>query len=199
VIVTISLLLVPETLRRVASLHESRVVRGYRFGLRSLPGVMLPLLAEALERSVQRAESLDARGFGSLSSPPRLEETLVSVLSLVGAAIACFLYYYYPGWRIAAAGGVVLGVLGILAVGWRQTRRSRTTRIRRERFSGMDWIVIGGSASATVIIVMCRVFGTGGVTYLPFPSLTAPSFQVIPAAACLLLLSPLLVPREGRR
>ena len=199
VIVTISLLLVPETLRRVVTLRESRIVRGYRFGVGSLPGLLLPLLADALERSVQRAESLDARGFGSLSAPSRPMETLAAVVSLVVAATSCFLYYYYPAWHVAAAAGVVLGVFGMLGVGWRQTRRARTTLLFRQHFSTIDWIVGGGSVGAAAIIMMCRALGTGRVTYLPFPSLTVPSFQVIPAAACLLLLSPILVARSSRR
>ncbi len=199
VIVTISLLLVPETLKRVVTLRESRIVRGYRFGVRSLPGVLLPLLGEALERSVQRAESLDARGFGSLVSPSRPAETLVSVASLVAAAIASFLYYYYPAWHLAAATGVALCVVAMLSVGWRQTRRARTTRLFLPRRSTIDWLVGGGSVGAAALIVMCRALGTGGVTYLPFPSLTVPSFQVIPAAACLLLLSPIFVVRRTQR
>ena len=199
VIVTISLLLVPETLRRVMTLREARVVRGYRFGIRSLPGVLLPLLAEALERSVQRAESLDARGFGSLSAPSRPLETLSAVVSLVAAAIFCFLYYYYPAWHLLAAIGIGLGVLGMVSVGWRQTRRARTTRLFRDRLSAIDWIVGLGSVIAAALIVICRALDRGGVTYLPFPSLTVPSFQLVPALACLLLLSPILVTGGSRR
>jgi len=199
VIVTISLLLVPETLRRVVTLRESRIVRGYPFGLRSLPGVLLPLLAEALERSVQRAESLDARGFGSLAGRSRPAETLAALTSLAAAGLFSFLYFYYPSWHFASAVGLMLGVFGVLGVGWRQARRARTTRLFRERISTMDWIVGGGSIGAAALIVTCRALGAGGVTFLPFPSLTIPSFQVVPVTACLLLLSPILVTRRARR
>lgn len=196
VIVTISLLLVPETLRRVVTLRESRIARGYHFGVRSLPGVLMPLLAEALERSVQRAESLDARGFGSLSAPSRPVEALAAVVSLVVAATSSFLYYYFPAWHVATAAGLATGVFGMLCTAWMQTRRAGATRLFRRPFSRIDWIIGGGSAAAVALILVCRVAGAGGVAYLPFPLLTVPSFAALPALACLLLLLPIMVPQR---
>ena len=57
VVVTIGLLLVPETLTRAGTLREARMTRGLSSGWTTAPTMLLPLLSDALERAVQRAES----------------------------------------------------------------------------------------------------------------------------------------------
>ena len=199
IIVTISLLLVPETLRRILTLSESRTVRGYESRLRSVPGLLLPILAEALERSVQRAESLDARGFGRIASPPELFETVAAVACVGVAAIAGFWYYYYPSDHFASAAAMAMGASGVIAIAWWQARRSGTTRLMLPRVSRLDRAVVGASLAAVVCLVLSRIFAIGGVAYLPFPSVSPPQFHPVPAVACLLLLIPAsLAPRDRR-
>lgn len=190
IIVTISLLLVPETLRRMRTLTESRTVRGYESRLRGVPGLLLPILAEALERSVQRAESLDARGFGRLAAPPAPFETLVAVACAGIAAVSAFWYYYYPSDHLASAAVMALGACGILAIGWLQARRSAMTRLMLPGVTAADRVVLAASLAGVACLALSRALAVGGVAYLPFPSVSAPQFHPLPAVACLLLLVP---------
>lgn len=64
-VVALSLAFVPQTVASLGMIAEARRLRGRPAGWRSAPGLFLPLLLTTLERALQYAESLDARGFGS--------------------------------------------------------------------------------------------------------------------------------------
>ena len=55
----------PQTVASLASISEARRMRHQRTGWRAAPQLLLPLLLTTLERALQYAESLDARGFGN--------------------------------------------------------------------------------------------------------------------------------------
>lgn len=192
IVITISLLLVPETLRRIVSLQEARRVRGHDASLRSLPGLLLPILSEALERSVQRAESLDARGFGRLGVPASATETLIAVACLGISAISSFSYYYYPSARNAAFCGLALGLAGVVAIGIRQARRSSATRLSHSSMRMADGIVVVFAAAGVLAMLAARVASLGDVSYLPFPELVLPRLHPLPAVACMALVLPVL-------
>ncbi len=64
-VIALALTFVPQTVASIAAILEARRLRGYRTGWRAVPAILVPVLLNALERSLQYAESLDARGFGS--------------------------------------------------------------------------------------------------------------------------------------
>jgi energy-coupling factor transport system permease protein len=55
----------PQTVRSLQAISEGRRLRGQRSGWRAAPALLVPLLLTTMERALQYAESLDARGFGS--------------------------------------------------------------------------------------------------------------------------------------
>ncbi|HEY8678850.1 MAG TPA: energy-coupling factor transporter transmembrane component T [Candidatus Dormibacteraeota bacterium] len=55
----------PQTMTSLNSIMEARRIRHQRTGWRAAPQLLLPLLLTTLERALQYAESLDARGYGS--------------------------------------------------------------------------------------------------------------------------------------
>lgn len=59
----LALAFVPQTVFTVRGILEVRRVRGAAGGWRATPSLFMPLLLTVLERSLQYAESLDARGF----------------------------------------------------------------------------------------------------------------------------------------
>mgnify|MGYP001566341676 CR=1 FL=1 len=191
IIVTIGLLLIPETLVRAAALHEARIVRGHHRGLRALPSLVLPLLAEALERSVQRAESLDARGFGRLSSHRGGVEALVAVAGIVSAAFGAFAYHYSYMHALSLV-CLVAGGAAVAIVVWRQSRAGGAVRMRHSAMSAADVAVMCAACIGVSMFIALRVLGAGGLTYVPFPTLYVPPFEVAPAIACLLLLAPVV-------
>jgi len=64
-LVALALALVPQALASLQAVSDSRRLRGLGSGWRTALGLLLPVLLTTLERALQYAESLDARGFGS--------------------------------------------------------------------------------------------------------------------------------------
>ena len=65
IVLSIALAFVPQMLAAQREIREAQALRGHRFrGLRDLVPLLVALLAEGLERSIDLAESMEARGFG---------------------------------------------------------------------------------------------------------------------------------------
>src|SRR3954453_8362006 len=72
VAVTVALAFAPQAVASIGQLRSARRLRGRPGrGLRSLRGIAVPVLEGALERSVDLAAAMDARGFGRRGSTPR--------------------------------------------------------------------------------------------------------------------------------
>jgi len=87
--VTIAISFIPQTFIAWQEIREAQRLRGYRVrGLRDMQPLFVSLLANGLERAIQLAESMDARGFGGAMQPldPR-ERQLVGLGSLGGLVI----------------------------------------------------------------------------------------------------------------
>jgi energy-coupling factor transport system permease protein len=89
-LIALALALAPQALTSLHVVSETRRLRGVRSGWRTGLGLLLPVLLTTLERALQYAESLDARGFGSHRRtryhPSRWG--FADGLVLVGAAVA---------------------------------------------------------------------------------------------------------------
>jgi energy-coupling factor transport system permease protein len=191
-VVAVGLLLVPEALARAASLREARMTRGLASGWTASHTMLLPLLSDALERAVQRAESLDARGFGALASPVRTGETAVSILGLVLATIGAFAWYYAPDERGVAGSMFLAGAALVLTMAWQQASRGTARRLFVPKLRRNDVLTAAASACSAATFLAMRLAGAGDVTYLPFPVLHAASYSIALGCASLLLLAPLV-------
>jgi energy-coupling factor transport system permease protein len=192
VVVSVGLLLVPETLARTVSLREARMTRGLPSGWTTSPTMLLPLLSDALERAVERAESIDARGFGALTTPGRASETALSLVGLVLATTGAFSWYYAPDTRLLSASALLAGGALVLGTAWRQASRGTARRLFVPKLRQRDVIVAVAAGCCAVTFIALRLAGTGDVAYLPFPVLHAPSYVLAVGAATLLLLAPLV-------
>jgi energy-coupling factor transport system permease protein len=89
--VAASLNLIPGIGRSLASVREAQAMRGWRpRGIRSYAEILVPVTLTALENSIQLAETMEARGYGSgprtRMERPRLDAP--DILTLACAAIA---------------------------------------------------------------------------------------------------------------
>ena len=191
---TIAILVVPESVTQARSVAEAQRLRGHRArGLRALPGLLLPTLQGALERSVQRAESLDARGFGGGATP----DTMPAIAGVAGLGVlawGAFAHFYYgPGvWAaVAMIAGAAIAI-GSIARGGRPG-----SRLRDDPWSPVDVVVACASALSVALVLALRVSGAGDVSYVPYPEVATPAFHAAGAVAFLLLLAPALA--EQRR
>jgi len=188
-VLSIGLLSVPQAASHARAVAEAQRLRGRRaHGWRALPGVLLPVLHGALERSVQRAESLDARGFGGGEGRGGVAMTIVGVGGLGALAWGAFAHFYYgPGVApaLAMAAGAGLVVLAVAGSGER-----RQERLRRGRWSMADIAVVASAATSIVLLVALRLTGAGDADYLAYPEVVSPAFHAAGALAALLLLAP---------
>jgi energy-coupling factor transport system permease protein len=188
---SVGLLLLPETLARARSLREARIVRGHRDrGGAAVLSMALPLLANALERSLQRAESLDARGFGRLAPQRHALQAVAGIAGLAIAAIGLFASYYTEAralpLAVAVAGGTL--VVGALLINGGE----RASRLYRTPLSTVDVAVIATAVAGGGAFLLARALAAGDISYLPFPEVGVPAYAPALAAACLLFAAPAL-------
>lgn len=196
--VTIAVAFVPSLLRAIGEIGQAQRARGHRFGgPRSWPPLVAPLLAGSLERSVQLAEALDARGYGRAApegraSGLRQAGTLLGAL-LLGAGVFAWLYYG-PGVAPAAmaSGGALALGLSLRALGRLVTRSA----YRRERWRRRDSLAVAAALGCAAALAAMRLGETGALVYYPFPAIAPPGFDLRAGLAILLLAAPAALARR---
>jgi energy-coupling factor transport system permease protein len=189
---TIAILVVPQAVAHARTVAEAQRLRGRRGrGLRALPGLLLPTLHGALERSVQRAESLDARGFGGGGRRGGRLTSVVGVAGLGLCAWGAFDHFYY-GASLIATVAMVAGV-GLVVATLLQGGGPAPNRLRADRWTRRDVAVAGAAMLGVVLIAVLRFTGAGDADYLAYPEVIAPAFHPFGAVAFLLLLVPVLL------
>ena len=200
VVVSIAVAFVPTTLLQFQQVREAQLVRGHRVrGLRDWLPLFLPLLIGGLERAFQLAEAMTARGFGTLgvrtgegaagrvpSRTPLLAAGLAALL--IGVLLRLLWGQVIPG--LAA---ILLGAGLVVTALWLQGRAVKRTTYRTQRWTGHDWMVVGGAAlTAAGYLVLPRVSGVT-LAYSPYPRLGFPPFDWPIALATLGLAAPAVV------
>jgi energy-coupling factor transport system permease protein len=198
-VVSIAVTFVPQMVLSAREIREAQRIRGHRFrGVRGLMPLAVPLLATSLERAIQLAETMEARGFGSALRPvSRWQATAVQVLTLaalLSMLSGLLLVAYFPalglrGWGLACAGG-----LGLAAVFWLQGRRVRRVRYRRSPWTVRDTAVLAASLVALGVGIAARWLAPESLQYAPYPpNPLVPSFNPWIGASLLLLSVPALL------
>jgi energy-coupling factor transport system permease protein len=186
VAVVVSLSVAPQLVESVQRVRRARKLRGGATGgLHALRSIAIPVLEDALERSLRLAAAMDSRGYGrtGAASPPARRMTgALMIAGMCGLCIGAYgllngstlRSFSLPGF----VGGTVLCGLG-LVLGGRQVRR---TQYRPDPWTAPEWIVsLCGLVPAAVLIAGVGVGALG-----LFPStdpLMWPSLPLVPAAA----------------
>jgi energy-coupling factor transport system permease protein len=100
-----SLNLVPEVGATFVQVSEAQRMRGWRpRGPRSWAEVVVPTVLTSVESSIQLAESMEARGFGSGPrthvDPPHMGRADWFVAAAAAAALALFAFASWAGWAV---------------------------------------------------------------------------------------------------
>ncbi len=204
VVISIAITFVPQMVLSAKEIRQAQRIRGHRFrGIRDLLPLVLPLLANGLERAIQLAETMEARGFGSATVPLSHRRTTLSQLGTLAALLALLtglsILAFWPenaiwGWALAATGAT--GMLSVFALQGQQVKRSR---YRRPRWQGRDTAVAIASGIVLAVVLIARFSAPETLYYSPYPpnSLLPPFNPVIGAALLLLVLPALLAPRSA--
>jgi energy-coupling factor transport system permease protein len=204
VVVSIAITFVPQMVLSAKEIRQAQRIRGHRFrGIRDFLPLVMPLLASGLERAIQLAETMEARGFGSAVEPlsPRQGiQSQVSTLAALGALlVGLSLVAFFPDVELWGWALVILGTAGMLAVLGAQGRRSHRTRYRRLRWHARDTAVTMACATILIVVLAVRVMAAETLYYSPYPpSSLLPPFNPWLGATLLLLTVPALVaPRRA--
>ena len=195
-VLTIGLAFIPQTVLGFQEIRDAQRIRGHQFrAARDLLPLVGPLLTTGLERAVQLAESLEARGLGYPGdAPPAPHRPWLAQLGIlvgglgVGSGLFALGYWGRTPWAAA------LVVVGALVLGWTLRRlvpTHRRTRYRRLAVARLDRAVIGLSLAGLVGLGLVVALRPDALAYTPFPRLSAPPFDAWLGVGYLVLLAPL--------
>lgn len=196
VAVVVALSFSPQLVEGVSRVRAARRLRGRPHrGVRGLRGVAMPVLEGALERSIDLAAAMDARGFGRTGTSPgstTRDRRASGALTLAGLLGVCAgLYGLLDAGSPVALGlpvltvGAVVAATG-LAVGGRRSVRSR---YRPDHWGRSEWLVAGSGVVAAAAALVGAGLDPAGMHPSTSP-LRVPSLPVVPALGLLVALLP---------
>ena len=195
VAVTVALAFTPELVLSIGVVRQARRQRGIPVrGLRGMRGVAVPVLESALDRSLQLATSMDARGYGR-----RVSLGLGSRWLAMGATtgglllVAVGLYGVIDSGSLFGLGLPIMAVAAILcgiglALGGKRSARSR---YRPDPWRRPEWVVAGSGLVALVAMTIGHVLNLPGLT-VSFTPLAFPSISLLPVIGILVAAVPAL-------
>jgi energy-coupling factor transport system permease protein len=177
----------------IGTVRQARRQRGIpTTGLRGMRGVAVPVLESALDRSLQLATSMDARGYGRRISVGKSSRRLASGATVGGLLLmAVGIYGVIDGGSLLGLGLPILAVAAVLcgvglAVGGRRTARSR---YRPDPWRQAEWMVAGSGLVALVTLSVAHSLDVPGLT-VSFSPLTFPRIPLLPVVGILVALLP---------
>jgi energy-coupling factor transport system permease protein len=196
VVAGIAVAFVPQMVASWQAIHEAQQVRGHKVrGVRDLLPLLLPLLVTALERAMQLAESMEARGFGgqTVSASPGLrlahQGALLVGLAAVGAGFA--ITGFWPAQAPLAGLLIAAGAACLLWSFWDQGRRIRRTRYQRWLWRRMDYVVLAISAAGVIGWAAAWLLRGEWLFYYPYPPYSPwPAFNPVLGVLIALLTAP---------
>jgi len=179
----VALSVFPQLAESVARVRRARRLRGDPGrGISALRRIVVPVLEDALDRSLVLAASMDSRGYGRVGTATRGQRTVTAVAmigGMVGLAVGTYAVLDRTAPRLLAwpmlAVGCALALTGFVVAGSRVQR----TRYRPDRWTLAELaaIVPGVAAAVAVYVVAARD-----------PALVIPDFGSVPQVSATLLL-----------
>lgn len=190
-VMMIAVTYVPETARQFQRIREAQAIRGHRLrGVRDWRPIVLPLIVGGLERALNLAETMVARGYGSTEGRLPLRSRLVFLvgLLLVLAGALRVAWGGGDGWLLVMGGvAVVVGALLDLE------RRARRTHYRPRSWMAVDTLVASLALIPLVVLLLLSATGRVDLGYVPYPRLLWPPFSLSVGVLLLGLVAPAAV------
>jgi energy-coupling factor transport system permease protein len=196
VAVTVALSFTPELIETISAVRQARRLRGIPTnGIRGMRGIAVPVLEGALDRSLQLATSMDARGYGRRNKAAPGVHALAVGATGIGLLLAAIGVYgvidagslFGLGLPIVALGAVVCA-LG-LTVGGRQMER---TRYRPDRWGSQEWVIVGSGLAALGSMALAHSLEVPGMA-VSFVPLAVPPLPLLPVAGILVAALPAFI------
>ncbi len=154
--IVVSLTIFPQLAESVQRVNRARKLRGTpKRGIGVLRRVMVPVLEDALERSLTLAMGMDARGYGRsgrATQRERLRTGLLMLFALFALCVGVYAYLDATAPRVLAVGGLGVGTVAAAVSLWSAGRRVERTRYRPDRWRWPEVVtVVSGLAVAVGI------------------------------------------------
>lgn len=189
VAVVVSISVAPQLVESVQRVARARRLRAGRSkGLRALRSIAIPVLEDALERSLLLAAAMDSRGYGRTGpqSPHARRLTAVFMLSgMVGLCAGAYGLLDGTAPRFLGVPAILVGAAlccAGLALGGRRVTR---TQYRPDLWRRPEWIV-SGCGVATAILLYASTSYDSAALNPSFSPLHFPALPVLPTIAILL-------------
>jgi energy-coupling factor transport system permease protein len=195
IVVSIAITFVPVTLRHSRDIREAQAVRGHRLrGLRDWLPLIMPLLVGGLERALQLAEAMTARGFASANEPGYNTATRLAILPGLVLLIGGWLLRLVWGYATMGMLLLLVGIALIIGALWHVGRQVSRTSYRPHPWTGADWAVVAGAAvAALAFVVPWPGLDRSSIFFYPYPKLSWPAFQPLLGLTITGLLIPALL------
>jgi energy-coupling factor transport system permease protein len=188
VAVVVSLSVAPQLVESVQRVRRARKLRGgAQRGFHALRSIAIPVLEDALERSLRLAAAMDSRGYGRTGTASRRARRMTGAFMMAGMCGLCIgAYGLLDGSTLEPAAvpaflvGSVLCCSGLL-LGGRQVHRSQ---YRPDPWKVPEWVV-AASGVVPAVVLLCGV-GFTAVSLNPSTDpLAWPTLPWVPALAIL--------------
>jgi energy-coupling factor transport system permease protein len=190
VVVSIGVTFVPVTMRQFQQIREAQAIRGHRLrSLRDWVPLFIPLLIGGLERALQLAEAMTARGFASAGQAGESTVARIAIVLGLVALLSGWLLRLVWGRELLGWGLLLLGVTLILGSLWILGRQIPRTAYRSWPWTKWDSVAVLGAA-AVVAAFSVPGFAQPSFYYYPYPALSLPGFDPRMGVALLGLLGP---------
>ncbi|WP_422938822.1 CbiQ family ECF transporter T component [Streptomyces albidoflavus] len=189
VAVTVAISVAPQLVQSVQRVARARRLRAGRTkGMKALRGIVVPVLEDALERSLRLAAAMDSRGYGRAGTATRRSRRTTGALMLLGMCGLCAGAYGLldatapaPLGLPAMALGALLCVAGLRTGGRRVTR----TTYRPDPWRLPEWAVAGSGVLSALLLFTNLGYDPARLNPTFYP-LTWPDLPLVPTAAILL-------------
>lgn len=192
VAVVVAMTFAPQAVAHVRRVRAARRLRGRPDrGVRGLRGLAMPVLEGALERSLDLAAAMDARGYGRVAAVPAAWRRATAITTLGGLLGVCLgLYALLDAAGTTATLGAALLGAGVLAAAVGLAlggRRSPRTRYRADPWAVREWAVAASGLGPAAAVAVAASLHVAGMR--PEPGVLPP-LPVLPALALLIALVP---------
>lgn len=197
VAVTVALCFAPEVLASVRRVRQARLLRGRpTTGVAGMRGIAVPVLEDALERSVQLAASMGARGFGRRPMVTSRWRARLSIGLVVVGSLALLAGGYgilagagvIPGAAWLALAGLAIATIGVLGSG----RRAVRTRYRPMPFGWRSTTCALAGWMCAGALGVAGMLDPAALAWSPWP-LAWPTVTPLALAAVVVGLVPVVV------
>jgi len=193
VAITVAISVAPQLIESVLRVRRARRLRaGRTSGFRALRSLFLPVLQDALERSIRLAAGMDSRGYGRAGRATPRTRRLTAGLMVAGMLGLCVSVYGLLGGTTprllgfpAMLAGAILCCAG-LALG---SRRVTRTSYRPDPWQWAEWVVAGCGVTSAILLFVNLGYDASALNPSYYP-LRWPTLPIIPSLAILIGLIP---------